>query len=255
MALICTLLTAGLSGCSNSAEPAPAQQNEANFMPDATDPPAVMTTYNIVATKEPFFPASTDVLLSAVADSTATPDPDMPAATDEPEITAEPTPEPTVASEYASYNYAALTDTSFGFVLDYPILWQNLPGKYTVCFEEQPTDGDFPARVAVTSKKMPHKPQRETVVEQFQLFAQQIYAQYDPDTFEFSDLTPATFMGRDGYSIEYLAYSGDIEVKGYMCCCAVDYTIYVFHFCSSYNDYEDFSPVLTRIRNSVAPVE
>lgn len=195
------------------------------------------------------------MLLSAVADSTATPDPNATSDPEDSKSTPEPTPEPTVASEYASYNYAALTDTSFGFVFNYPVSWQNLPGKHTVCFQEQPMDGDFPARVAISSKKLPHKPGSETVVKQFQQFAQQIYAQYDPETFEFSELMSASFIKRDGYAIEYLAYSGDVEVKGYMCCCAVDYTVYVFHFCSSYDDFENIRPVMTRIRDSVALVE
>lgn len=261
---MCALLT----GCSDSAEPAASQQVTANFLPDATALPAASAT----ASDEPqiqFAIETTEAPLAAIADATVTPNPDILAAVEDatatpaPTATIEPTPEiettaspsPTPATVYANYNYTALTDTSFGFVLAYPTTWQNLPGKYTVCFQEQVPEGDFPARVAVTSKKLPHKPESETIVKQFQLYAQQIYAQYDPATFEFSDLGSGTFMGRNAYAISYLAYSGDTEVKGYMCCCAIDYTLYVYHFCSAYDDFEAMTPVMTRIRDSVSLVQ
>lgn len=247
--LVFILLVGCLSGCSNESEPAVTQQDSANFLPDAT----VLTTAAPTNT-----PAPTEAPLASVADATATPSPELLFGLDEPDSEATATPEPiampTAASPYADYNYTALTDTSFGFVLTYPTTWRNLPGKYTICFEEQVSEGDFPARVAVTSKKMPHKPDAETAAEQFQAYAHTIYKQYDPKTFEFGELTPTTFMGKNAYEIGYLAYSDDIEVQGYMCCCAIDYTIYVFHFCSSYNDYEDMQPVRIRIRDSVSLV-
>lgn len=265
LALICSLLALSLTGCSSGGDTVISQE-VGNFQPDATAIPAAATPASDPATAEPEPVQPTDAPLASVADATATPNPEMMAAvnsataTPEPEATAShtpeievtPTPEPTVASVYAGYSYAALTDTSFGFVLDYPSNWRNLPGKYTACFKEQVAEGDFAARVAVTSKKLAHKPESETVVKQFKLYAQQIYNQYDPKTFEFSDLKNCTFMGKKGYEITYLAYAGDVEVKGYMCCCAIDYTVYVYHFCSSYDDYEAMTPVLTRIRDSVA---
>lgn len=262
LALSCSLLVLSLTGCSDVNSTQTQVQDEANFLPDVTANPVSVT-----ATPEPLFAIPTDAPLASIADSTATPNPDMMAAledataeptadiTAEPEVKATFTPEPTVVSPYSGYSYAALTDASFGFTLDYPANWRNMPGKYTACYKEQVAEGDFPARVAVTSKKMPHKPESETVVKQFQSYAQNIYKQYDPETFEFSDLTERTFMGKKGYEITYLAYSGDIEVKGYMCCSATEYTIYVYHFCSAYDDYGDMTPVMVRIRDSVKTAE
>ena len=251
-----------LSGCSDVSNSTPAQE-AGNFLPDATANPAAAAVNQ--STPEPLFSIPTDAPLSAVSDATVAPNPEMMAlvddATAEPDPTAEPTvgpdaaaaptAEPAVASPYSGYSYAALTDPTFGFVLDYPANWRNLPGKYTACYEEQVAEGDLAARIAVTAKKMPHKPESETVVKQFQSYAETIYEQFDPETFEFSDLTEKSFMGKKGYEITYLAYEGDIEVKGYMCCSATDYTIYVYHFRCAYDDYEDMSPVLTRVRDSV----
>lgn len=265
LALSCILLITMLAGCTSSEPPAAALQEDANFLPETTAFPAATAAPTVdPATPEPTLSHVIDEPLEA----TATPNAEMLSAfeteVDVPESTVEPTdapestptPLPTAASPYLGYNYSMMTDTSFGYVLNYPSTWSNLPGKYTVCFQEPVSDGDFPARVAVSSKKMPHKPESDTILKQFQAFAKQIYSNYDPSTFEFGELkNNASFMGRNALAIQYLAYSGDIEVKGYMCCCAIDYTIYVFHFCSSYNDYEDMLPVLTRIRDSVTLVK
>lgn len=287
LALACILLCMSLTGCSNDSGVSTSSTQQPNFLPDATALPvnsgnsadtlqtqptaepifAIPAEENAedeplfgldmdTATEEPLFGLETDdeeplfgledEALPSVEDATAEP-------TEEP--TPEPTltPEPTVYSPYAGYTYASLMDTSFGFVLNYPSTWRNLPGKYTVCFEEITGEGDFPARVAVTRKKLPHKPSSETLAKQFQTYVQQVCSQFDPKTFELSELKSNTpFMKRDGYSIGYLAYSGDTEIQGYMCCCAIDYNIYVFHFCSTYEDFEPMKPVLTRIRDSVS---
>lgn len=269
LTIACILLIIALAGCSGDVEPASAPQETANFLPETTAlPAATAAPSSHPVTPEPTLPQIVDEPLEAPVDATITPNAEMLAAFEEDMSTPEPTaeaaaapestqtPEPTAASPYLSYNYSMLTDTAFGFVLNYPSTWSNLPGKYTVCFQEPVSDGDFPARVAVSSKKMPHKPDSDTILKQFQSFAKQIYGNYDPSTFEFGDLqSNASFMGQRAMAISYLAYSGDIEVKGYMCCCAIDYTIYVFHFCSSYNDYEDMLPVLTRIKDSVTLVK
>lgn len=250
--LIFMLIVTTLSGCTSDSEPAATQQDTAAFLPDAT---AIITAPPTAT------PSPTEAPLSSVADATATPTPELLFGLDESVAESSEAADPasplapSSGSPYSNYNYAALADTSFGFVLTYPTSWRNLPGKYTICFEEQVADGDFPARVAVTSKKLPHKPDGETAVAQFQQYAQIIYSQYAPETFEFGELKPTTFMGRNAYEIGYLAYSGDIEVQGYMCCCAIDYTLYVFHFSSSYNDYEAMQSVRTRIRDSVALVK
>ena len=276
LALACILLCMSLTGCSDGSSVSSAPTQQPNFLPDATalpvDSGSAAEVLQTQPTAEPIFaiPAEEDTEeepLFGLDTETATEEPlfgldeeTLPSVEDATaEPTEEPTPEPTmtpaptVYSPYASYTYASLMDTSFGFVLNYPSTWRNLPGKYTVCFEEITGEGDFPARVAVTRKKLPHKPSSETLAKQFQAYVQQVCSQYDPKTFELSDLNSnTTFMKRDGYSIGYLAYSGDTEVQGYMCCCAIDYTVYVFHFCSTYEDFEPMKPVLTRIRDSVS---
>ena len=135
-------------------------------------------------------------------------------------------------------------------------MWTNLPGRYTVCYREPVEEGDFPARVAVTRKATAHTPNSRTLLQQFYNYAEQIRVQYDSSTFEYGELnSEASFMGETGYSITYLAYSGDIEVEGYMVCCAIGRAIYVFHFCASYDDYQAMSSIMTRMRDSVAVVE
>ena len=161
-------------------------------------------------------------------------------------------PASTTGVDISTYRYQRLMDTSFGFTFEYPTHWINVPGKYTVCFREEVEDGDFPARVAITKKTFAHSPSSERMLAQFQSFAQIVYAQYAPSTFELGELNAsAKFMGQNAFEITYLAYSGDIEVKGYMICCAVEKTIYVFHFSASYSDYAAMEPMIARMRDSV----
>ncbi|MBQ8973474.1 MAG: hypothetical protein IJ074_10405 [Clostridia bacterium] len=155
-----------------------------------------------------------------------------------------------------NYSFATLTDPSFGFLLNYPADWVNLPGKYTVCYEDPNPTTSFPARVAVTRKTLAHKPKATAVYTQFQSYAQIIYEQYDPKTFEYSDVnSQATFMNHQAYEVTYLAYKDDVEVEGYMCCCAINKSVYVFHFCAPYDEYDSFSSTMVRIRDSVTSLE
>ena len=162
-------------------------------------------------------------------------------------------PSPTPGIDVSSYRFQRLTDTSFGLTFEYPTHWINVPGKYTVCFREEVEDGDYPARVAITRKTLAHSPSSERVLAQFQSFAQIIYGQYDPSTFELGELNAsARFLGQNAYEITYLAYSGDVEIKGYMVCCAVEKSIYLFHFSASYSDYAAMESMIGRMRDSVA---
>ena len=172
------------------------------------------------------------------------------------DATAAPTATPAPA-DGTTLTFARLTDASFGFTFEYPTQWTNLPGRYTVCFREPVGEDDFPARVAVTRKETAHTPSARTLLQQFYNYAEQIRAQYDESTFEYGELTEnAAFMGETtGYAITYLAYSGDIEVEGYMICCAIGRAIYAFHFCASYDDYQAMASVMTRMRDSVALAE
>ena len=52
-------------------------------------------------------------------------------------------------------------------------------------------------------------------------------------------------------SVTYLAYWGDIEVKGFVIGCAVGRTLYVLHFSASYADYAAMESMLNYIVRSV----
>ena len=238
MSLLVALALAlgALTGCSgggqDEAEPAQAQvEATATAEPAQEAQPRVDDLPLSQPTAEPAAPAATEASAG------------VPAATEAP-------------SGVSAYTFARMADESFGFTLEYPTQWTNLPGRHTVCYREPVEEGDFPARVAVTRKAMAHTPSSSTLLEQFYSYAEQIRAQYDPSTFEYRNLDQeASFMGQTAYSVSYLAYSGDIEVEGYMICCSIGRAIYAFHFCSSYDDFPVMASVMTRIRDSVAAVE
>lgn len=274
LVLICSLLT--LTGCSSDAGTVSVQA-VGNFQPDATANPIAE---GAVSSPEPLVTVqATDAPLATVVDEPLDPPDDALAesvvdVTNAPEDAQEPSeegdaeskdpveagdaqepseaePEPTAQSVYADYSYAALTDSAFGFLMEYPADWRNLPGKYTACFQQQTSESEYAARVAVSAKELAHKPDDAALVKQFKLFAKQIYDQYDAETFEFGELQECTFMGKSGYEIIYLAYDGDVEIKGYLSCCSDGYTVYVYHFYSAYEDYDDMSPLREHVRDSV----
>lgn len=239
--LVCVLLTAALTGCSKPAETVEPVDQAVDFAPETTA--ASVVEQPSVETGETL-PEVMDVPV------------DVPVATEDPqaESTPEPeiTPEPTQDTSLAAYTFQTLSDTSFGFVFTYPSNWINYPGKHTVCFREPDEEGSFPARVAVTKKKLVHKPDAGRVLDQFEAYAEIIRKQYDQKTFEWGTLNnTAKFMGNPAYEIPYLAYSGNTEVQGYLICTAVDYTVYVFHFYCAYPEYEDMKNLMIMMRDSV----
>lgn len=254
LALTALVLLSVLTGCSGGDAPASTEQG-ANFQPDAANLlDSVSGEEEPTAQPDPILPDALDEPLDVSPDATVEAPLDNPFGAG---ATADPNAAPSAAANPYSYSFAALADTSFGFTFNYPTSWENLPGKYTVCFRQIVDQGQFPARVAVTKKTLAHKPKNSnTVLKQFQNYAQLIYAQYDAKTFEFGDLnSDATFMGQSAFEISYLAYSGSIEVEGYMICCAVDSDLYVFHFCAPREDFEALTPTMTRMRDSMAVVQ
>lgn len=237
------LIAATLSGCSNSSDTA-ADQPPLNTVPEST----VTTEF-----ADAFMPDVMDVPVDATAEPAAdVPDESIvPESTDTPAEAATEAPAAQTAAPYA-YTLTALTDSTFGFVCAYPSGWKNLPGKYTVCFREEVSGDDFPARMAVTRKRLAHAPKFSRLLTQFQEYAETVRAQYDSKTFEYGDLnSSAAFLGQPAYEITYLAYSGDVEVKGYMICTNVDKYVYVFHFCAPYDDYAAMEPMMRQLRDSV----
>ena len=160
------------------------------------------------------------------------------------------------AIDPTTYQYSALIDTSLGFTFNYPSHWENVPGVYTVCFREKVEAGDFPARIAITAKKLVHSPEGTVLSDELTSYMRMIYKQYEPDSFQVG--TPSSelnFMGKPGYSNTYLAYSGETEVKGFIIGRAVKRTLYVFHFCATYEDYAAMESMMRYMLKSVELVE
>ncbi len=156
----------------------------------------------------------------------------------------------------SGFQYTALTDTSLGFTFNYPSHWVNVPGVYTVCFREPKEEGKFPARVAITVKKMVHTPDEQVLAEQLTSYMRIIHNQYDKSTFESG--TPNlsdNLMGRLAMSNTYLAYSGKNEVKGFVMGTAVGRNICVFHFCAAYEDYAPLEGAMQYMLHSIQAVE
>ena len=151
-----------------------------------------------------------------------------------------------------AYQYSQVEDENIDFTFNYPSHWKLVPGIYTVCYREEVDDGDFPARLAITRKKLVHTPDERALLEQLTSYMKMVGKQYDKATFQTSVPNHEdTFMGRPAFSNTYLAYWGDIEVKGFVIGCAVSRTLYVLHFCASYADYTAMESMLNYIVRSV----
>lgn len=255
LTLACALCALLLSGCGKSAktvEEAPEGGAEA-FAPTITETPdegyhgeqdqsaaleAMPTLEPVVplddasAGEEDYF--SIDSMLDGVDDDAAAPVPES----DPTEDGEAQNPAPQPAVDTSTYQFSALTDTSLGFTFNYPSHWENLPGVYTICFREKVEESDFPARVAITAKTLVHTPDELALTEQLTSYLRLVHKQYDAATFQAG--TPNTeerFLGKPAMSNTYLAYSGNHEVKGYIIGASVGKTVYVFHFCATYEDY------------------
>ena len=251
------LCAAALAGCKKAA--APETEGAGDFMPTAAEATAVpdegyhgeedqSAALETMPTLEPAVPLgddaaaneggtndyySIDALLSDVPDEAPAPEP-APEGSAEGELA--PTARP--VADTSTYQYSALTDTSLGFTFNYPSHWENLPGVYTVCFREKVEPGDFPARVAITAKKLVHTPDEQVVTEQLTSYLRLVHKQYEAASFQAgTPSTEETFLGKPALSNTYLAYSGENEVKGYIIGTAVGRTMYVLHFCATYEDY------------------
>ena len=155
-----------------------------------------------------------------------------------------------------AYQYSAVMDENVDYTFYYPSHWQNVPGIYTICFREKVEQGDFPARIAVTRKRLVHTPDDEALMDQMVSYMKSVSKQYDKATFQTS--TPNredSFMGQRAFSNTYLAYWGDIEVKGFVIGAAIERTLYVFHFCASYSDYLAMQNMMQYIVKSVRQKE
>ena len=153
-------------------------------------------------------------------------------------------------------SYTALNDPDMKMTFNYPSNWVNVPGIYTVCYREQVEPGDFPARVAISAKRLVHSPEGTVLTDELTDFVRVIRKQYDANTFQLGTLNAEdTFMGKQAYSNTYLAYSGETEVKGFVIGQSVGRVLYVFHFCASYDDYTAMERVMRYMLNSVQIIQ
>ncbi|MBR1821423.1 MAG: hypothetical protein IJ769_07350 [Clostridia bacterium] len=273
--LVCALCALALSGCKKSS-PEPSDSDapsDVQSAPGTTETPEEgyhgeedqSAALAEMPTLEPAVPVdgddapadayndyySIDALLGNDADAAPANAPAEPAADGDAAI---PTVRPAV--DTSAYQYSALTDTSLGFTFNYPSHWENVPGVYTVCFREKVEDGDFPARVAITAKTLVHSPDEEVITEELTDYLRMVHKQYDAATFQAG--TPNTeerFLDKPALSNTYLAYSGENEVKGYIIGTAVGRTMYVFHFCATYEDYGAMESMMRYMVKSAEIVE
>jgi len=259
--LLCALLIASLSGCQDQqAAKNDSAEVEANVAPENTLGPAENSS--IQAAANAFSGGTLDeqptVEPVQVIESTTEP------TSSDPEVSGElfgSFDEAAQDSEHSAsvidlgaYSFSTTTDTSLGFTFSYPSHWKNNPGVYTVCYREEPEDGDFPARVAVTRKKLTHTADADGITDELKSYLKTIYKQYDSKTFEVGSLNKSIqFMGKKGYSTTYLAFSGETEVKGFVICCQIERTLYVFHFSASYSDYLSMENLMQYMCKSVKP--
>lgn len=280
LALALTLLT--LTGCRKKAEEAPAGETAdggpgytatdgSQYMPQGEnsvpDPLATLTPQQMAAMQV----GTPDDTLSGegapppeggtvAADDLFAPI-DMGEAAPTPEaVTNAVTEAPIVSDDQTvqsinpmTYQYAAVMDDTLDYTFNYPIHWENVPGIYTVCYREKVEPGDFPARVSVCRKKLVHTPDEIMLNEQLTSYLKMVAERYDQKTFQTG--TPdkeIRFMGHKlALANTYLAYWGDIEVKGYVVGVAINRTLYVLHFCATYADYIALDSVREYIVNSV----
>jgi len=262
--LVCVLALGLLAGCDRkpaTEEPA-AQENSqvVNFAPETT---AVVSEQQPVAQAPVVADYTQDVPVDQPAEQEliaqdATVEPEAaesaPAETEtnapdiQPFATATPQPNTQISS------YTEVSNTGLGFKFSHPSDWDNIPGRSTVCFVQPLENGtEYPARVAVTMKRLPHKCGEETLMKELAEYVKVLRSQYDEKTFEVSNEldTSTKFMGKKGFSATYLAYDGNQEIQGYIIATYFERYVFVYHFLSAYEDYEAFGPAMRRMRDSV----
>ena len=280
--LICVLFGGALSGCGKKDSPddvEPTSQSAANAAPEVTVVPGEgghgeedqSQALSEMPTLAPVQPAaegdapdddgddddddddddgtdeyySIDALING-GDEAATPEPSQQPASKPSSNVIDPN----------TLSYTALNDPDMKLTFNYPSNWVNVPGVYTVCYREMTEPGEFPARVAISAKKLVHSPEGTVLTDELTEFVRVIRKQYDANTFQLGTLNSEdTFMGKQAYSNTYLAYSGETEVKGFIIGQAVGRVLYVFHFSASYDDYAALERVMRYMLNSVQIIQ
>ena len=283
--LLCALMILSLSACGKKDATDTDAQQEGSFAPETTavigsglaqaiasveDSDAETASDDGAGEMEPVVqdepiaqdvaldvPADTAADVSAVAEATLTPEPtsNSAAAASDPQPFSTATPQPNTAIS----GYTEVVGTGLGFRFSYPQGWQNIPGKYSVCFVQPLENGTvYPARVCVTMKRISHSGNETRLQEQMVAFMETLMDQYDESPFEVdTELDTSTnFMGgKRSYATTYLAYDGEQEIKGYVAMTYFDKYVFCFHFQCAYEDYNVFEPAIRHLRDSVTPDE
>ena len=172
-----------------------------------------------------------------------TPDAAMPFTT--------PTPQPNASVS----RYSEISASGLGFRFSYPSDWINIPGRSTVCYVQPLENGTvYPARVAVTMKRLPHKTDWTEVRDELLNYLKTLRTQYDEATFKVDTNnvdTETRFMGNRSIGTTYVAYDGTQEIKGYTVATYFERYMFVFHFLCAYEDYDSFEATLRYMRDSV----
>ena len=163
---------------------------------------------------------------------------------------ASPTPQPNASAS----RYAEISAPGLGFRFSYPSDWVNIPARSTVCYVQPLENGTiYPARVAVTMKRLAHATNFEEVQTELADYLKLLRTQYSEITFKVDmDIDTTTkFMGKRSIGTTYLAYDGGQEIKGYVVATYFERYMYVFHFLCAYNDYTSFEAAIRYMRDSV----
>lgn len=291
--LLCALLVAALcalalSGCDrrpSAGQDSASPEAGANFDPQTTavafggltqaadeqlsgaepavapEDPAARTVDPAAQTEDPAaaqdVPVDQPVVQDATApqESAAAQTPEAADGTPAPQPFATATPQPNARVN----GYSQVAANGLGFRFDYPTGWTNIPGRSTVCYVQPVGEGTtYPARVAVTMKRLTHRVNRDSKSEhksELADYVKVLMTQYDEETFVVNtELDETTqFMGNSAISTTYLAYDGDQEIQGYLIETYFDRYLFVFHFLCAYEDYAAFEPAMRHMRDSVQP--
>ena len=113
----------------------------------------------------------------------------------------------------------------------------------------------YPARVAVTMKRMPHASSASEARTELASYIRTLMSQYNEATFQVNSKldTETKFMGNKGIATTYVAYDGPQEIKGYTIITYYERYLFVFHFLCAYEDYAAFDEAMRYMRDSVKP--
>ena len=173
-----------------------------------------------------------------------------------------PSPTPTVAPQATlavkDYQYDTVKNSTLQVTFQYPAHWTNDPGKSTICYLEPVYTGEVGARLAEASKQVSKAPDTTSLKKQLTSFAEAVQATYSSFTLAEKIDTKVSVFNTEGLSQSYTARdSNGVRITGYilMAYNSGNRHIYVLHFSCPSNRYEELSPVIEKVRQSLAVVK